>query len=108
MTGQGFAVTLANYHAAGNLHGVTAEKAADALPMSPWGESARRMFADKPNGEAYTMTPQTVAMNWRANVSDTAHNLAQLIHAQENGGTKGTKKAIRKAARALLAALGED
>lgn len=100
--GPGFAATLADYLTAepSTRYGAApdaATRAADRLPLSEWSEARRDI-----------LSPQTVAMNWRANVSDTAHDLREALTAQLNGGTAGSKKAVRKAARALLRALGED
>lgn len=93
MTAQGFAATLADYHAA-DRHD---RAAADQLPLSGWSESRRDL-----------LSPQTVAMNWRANVADTAHDLRESLTAAENGGTAGDPANVRAAAVALLRALGED
>lgn len=97
-TSQGFTHTLADYEdATREGRYALAGQAADRLPLSEWSENRRGI-----------MTPCTVALNWRSNVSDTAHDLLVAVTASENGGTAGSKKKLRKAARALLRALGED
>jgi len=98
----GFVATLSDYYAASsaNVHADVRRAAADRLPLSEWSESMRAGGA--------VATPKTTAMNWRSNVADTAHELRQAITAADNGGTAGNKKQIKRAARGLLRALGEE
>lgn len=102
MSARGFAATLADYLTAANsTRGGAAPdittRAADRLPLSEWSEAHRR-----------DLSPQTIAMNWRANVGDTAHTLREALTAAQNGGTAGDPENVRAAAVALLRALGED
>lgn len=93
MSGRGFVHTLADFHAA-DRHD---KDAAARLPLSEWSESRRDL-----------LTPQTVAMNWRANVADLAYTLRETLTAADNGGTAGEPEKVRAAAADLLRALGEE
>lgn len=93
---RGFGATLADYSTAGTYQGAEARAAADRLPLSEWSEARRDL-----------LTPQTVALNWRANVADTAHELRELLTAHDNGGSVATVATIKASARDLLRALGE-
>ena len=102
MTARGFAHTLGDYLAAerSDRSGAAPDagtRAADRLPLSEWGESSRRL-----------LSPQTVAMNWRANVGDAAHALRETLTAADNGGTAGEPEKVRAAAAELLRLLGEE
>ncbi|MDF2990282.1 MAG: hypothetical protein K0S37_796 [Microbacterium sp.] len=124
---RGFAATLADFDKAANSqrYALTSNTdiyaAADRLPLSEWGENARagmeRAAAENPHTGGGRMTPQTVAMNWRANVSDTAHELREALAAWGALPAHGDRltarqkidaaRNMRTAARALLRALGE-
>ena len=75
--------------------------ASDRLPMSEWAESRRE-----------TMTPQTIAQNHALHVSDCAAELRELIEDTRpfSGWAMNSEDAaaLATAARALLAAIGED
>ncbi len=87
------AVTSINYGATPSA----ATRSAQRLPLSEWSEARRDLLSNA-----------AVAANWRANVSDCAHELRERLHAQENGGTNGSVGRVKEAARALLRALGES
>lgn len=72
--------------------------AADKLPMSEWAEARR-----------HDMTPQTIAHNHAAHVSDTAAELRDILDAYDEGPADPLALAeeLQDAARALLAAIGE-
>ncbi|GAB2699167.1 hypothetical protein BKA24_001761 [Microbacterium marinum] len=70
--------------------------AARALPMSEWAEARRDQ-----------MTPQTVAANHAAHVSDAAHALREIIRAYDADAPNYREDELRDAAHALLAAIGE-
>lgn len=100
---RGFAATLANYSEASRMQDVgvsAAQIAADALPLSEWSEDRRFTIP---------LTPQTVALNWRSNVADTAHALREALsdEAQESKPLRTYVVDVENAARALLAAIGE-
>jgi len=99
--GQGFAQTLADYADASNpTSGADwVQAAADRLPLAPWGDERRH---------AIPLNPDVVALNWRSNVADAAHELRRALVAREDGGTLGSPDNVALAALDLLRMLGEE
>jgi hypothetical protein len=118
---RGFVRTLADYDTASTINGPIAQRAADRLPLSEWGENARagmeRAAVENPHTGGGRMTPQTVAINWRDHVSGAAYELREAVDAWGATPADGPAFILREkinaarriipAARALLRALGE-
>jgi len=103
---RGFDATLADFHIASNPKRPGAQYAADRLILSDWSEARRRFLP---------MTPQTVAQNWRTNISGLAYDLREgIVYAERtetNGADVKTRlaalEAVKDYAALLLVALGE-
>lgn len=96
------AYAIAEGHVPASVAMMTAQEAADALPLSDWAESHR---ADS--------TPVTVAANHALHVGGAAHEmrgaLREFAYAVETKSIQPDDLArIQEAARALLAAIGEE
>ncbi|MEV5068904.1 hypothetical protein MRBLMI12_000460 [Microbacterium sp. LMI12-1-1.1] len=104
---RGFAATLGAWLDADRNRPDMARAAADRLPLRGSAADLREAMA-RPSALGGRMTPQTIAVNWRAGVADAAHELRESLAAADAGGFAGRRHNIKKAARELLRMLGED